>query len=197
MIGYDIFRFLADEIDNTYSWIEVASGHTDTFFVDDRVPNDMTESYQYAIFARYSNDNVSIAVYSDIVDYQKKVSEVDTPKPLVTGLIGNYPNPFNPETVISFQVGNWIALSQAHRKDNESNLITFSQASPNNKVTIEIFNIKGQKIRTLVDDLFAPGTYSVVWDGRDDFDREVGSGIYFYRMQTEELTQTRKMVLIK
>jgi hypothetical protein len=180
--GYDIFRFVVGGIDITAEWVEIAVGHTDTFFVDSSIPVYESEMYQYVIFARYSNENVSIPVYSNIVDYVKKVTDLDTTISIETMLLGNYPNPFNPETVISFQVGDWIALSQAPRND---------------KVTIEIFNIKGQKIRTLVDDVFAPGTYSVAWEGRDDFDREVGSGIYFYRMQTDELTHTRKMVLIK
>jgi hypothetical protein len=182
LLGYDIYRFTVEDLDIENNWTEVAIGHTDTFFVDSYVPVYQSELYQYVIFARYSNENVSIPVYSNVVDYKKKVTDLDNTLPIGTMLIGNYPNPFNPETVISFQVGTWIALSQAPR---------------NEKVIIEIFNIKGQKIRTLIDDLFAPGTYFVVWNGRDDLDREVGSGIYFYRMQTEELTETRKMVLIK
>jgi hypothetical protein len=180
--GYDIFRFVSVDIGNTSNWIELATGHPDTFFVDSSVPVYESEMYQYAIYARYSNENASISVLSNVVEYEKKVSDEDSMIPLSTRLIGNHPNPFNPETIISFQVENWDAFSQNSHED---------------KVTIEIFNIKGQKVRTLVDDVFAPGTYSVAWNGTDDFDREVGSGIYFYRMQTENISQTRKMVLIK
>jgi hypothetical protein len=211
LLGYDIFRFVVDDIDNINDWIEIAIGHPDTFFIDDTVQNYVSENYQYAIFARYSGDNVSIPVYSSVVKYEKKVSDEATSVPLVTGLIGNHPNPFNPETVIQFVVGENISSTSLvdttprqsvtdtplQRGITRGDWIALSQAPRNDKITIEIFNIKGQKVKTLVDNIFAPGTYSVVWDGTDDNDREVGSGIYFYRMQTDEYTSTRKMVLIK
>jgi hypothetical protein len=103
------------------------------------------------------------------------VSDDDIALPVVqTALRPNFPNPFNPETSISFTVDNSL-----------------------NPVSIDIYNIRGQKVRSLVDDIFTTGDHSVVWNGTDDKGRSVGSGVYFYRMSTGDFTETRKMVLIK
>lgn len=85
----------------------------------------------------------------------------------------NYPNPFNPTTVIRF------ALPEDGR------------------VKIEIFNVLGQKITTLVDQYLTAGYKETGWDGKDSKGRAVGSGIYFYRIWTEKFTDVRKMVLLK
>ncbi len=90
-----------------------------------------------------------------------------------TALLGNYPNPFNPETTISYSV-----------KDAAS-------------VRIEIFNSKGQHVRTLVDEIQASGWYSAVWNGRDDNGRPVSSGVYMYRMNAGNYHKTRKMILMQ
>jgi len=88
-------------------------------------------------------------------------------------LVGNFPNPFNPETTIKFNTA---------RAGN---------------VTIDIFNIRGQKIKTIANDNFGVGLHRVVWDGADSDGRKVASGVYFYRMTTGEFTQTRRMLLMK
>ena len=90
-----------------------------------------------------------------------------------TGLKGNYPNPFNPDTKISF-----------------------SLAEPGH-VSLEVYNSKGQRVKTLVNDYLNTGDHSVVWNGRDEANRAVSSGIYFYRMQNGTFTSTRKMILMK
>jgi hypothetical protein len=93
-----------------------------------------------------------------------------------TGLYANYPNPFNPTTTISFNV---------------------SGDSTQSPVTIDIYNIRGQHVRSLVNSVYAAGEHNVVWNGTDDSGREVGSGIYFYRMRTNDFSETRKMILMK
>jgi hypothetical protein len=92
---------------------------------------------------------------------------------LVTELRSNYPNPFNPETTIHYSV---------------------AQKLP---VTLEIFNLKGQKIRTLVREVKEAGNYSVIWDGRDVYSRQAASGIYLYKMTSGGFVNTRKMILMK
>ncbi|MCK9557182.1 MAG: M6 family metalloprotease domain-containing protein [Candidatus Cloacimonetes bacterium] len=93
---------------------------------------------------------------------------------LQTVLKPNYPNPFNPETTISF-----------------------SLSDPNSETRLRIYNTKGQLLRELYRGI--PGTpqMSLVWDGRDDEGRELGSGIYLYRLETGNEVQTRKMILSK
>ena len=94
-------------------------------------------------------------------------------------LYGNYPNPFNPTTTINFRIGN------LESREDESH------------VNIDIFNIKGQKVRTLVNSVYPMGEHCVIWNGRDDHGANVSSGIYLYRMKTDGFTQTNKMVLMK
>ncbi|MDD2650972.1 MAG: FlgD immunoglobulin-like domain containing protein, partial [Candidatus Cloacimonetes bacterium] len=64
-------------------------------------------------------------------------------------------------------------------------------------VKLEIYNIKGQKVRTLVNDVMTAGNHSVVWNGHDDNGKNVGSGVYFYRMTTPKFSSTQKMLLMK
>jgi len=90
-----------------------------------------------------------------------------------TVLKGNYPNPFNPSTTIAFELAS------------------------NGFVTLEIFNVKGQIIKTLVNDYRSAGYYTIHWDGIGDTKKEVGSGIYLYRLQFGDWTETKQMILIK
>jgi len=85
----------------------------------------------------------------------------------------NYPNPFNANTLISF------ALPKA------------------GKVTLEVFNVLGQKVNTLVNEYMTAGYKIVNWDGRDAQGNNVASGIYFYRLLAEDFKQTKKMLLIE
>jgi len=93
--------------------------------------------------------------------------------PMVSQLRANFPNPFNPSTTISFDVA------------KEGN------------VQIEVFNIRGQKVKTLLNETRGIGNHSVVWEGTDNHGRILSSGVYFYRMTTGEFSQTRRMLLLK
>jgi hypothetical protein len=88
-------------------------------------------------------------------------------------LVANYPNPFNPTTTIVFQ------------------------NATHGLVVIDIFNLKGQKVRSLLHEALQSGTHYVHWDGTDDNHRAVASGIYLYQMTTAEYSSTRKMILMK
>lgn len=97
---------------------------------------------------------------------------------LVTELLGNYPNPFNPSTTISYYLKN------------------------RGFVSIDIYNIRGQKVISLVNEEKSAGNHSVVWDGSNRQGAKVGSGVYFYRMLFEDRVgstykQTRKMLYLK
>jgi len=98
-----------------------------------------------------------------------------TPLPDEFALLQNYPNPFNPSTTIAFN-------------NPESRPV---------KATVGVYNILGQLVRQVFDGLAQPGLTRVVWDGRDEQGREAASGIYFYRLKTEQSSLARKMVLLK
>jgi hypothetical protein len=113
-----------------------------------------------------------------------------------TSLYGNFPNPFNPETTINFSVGK---ISSTSAKSADMSLVTNGrlEIAPTTHVSIKIYNLKGQQVRRLVDGRYSSGDYSVVWDGTDDSGRSVGSGVYFYRLNSDGFIYTKKMVLMK
>jgi hypothetical protein len=88
-------------------------------------------------------------------------------------LFQNYPNPFNPQTQIRYDL-----------------------PAPG-RVNVTVYNILGQKVKTLVDEHRDAGRWSVTWQANDDQGEEVASGIYFYKIATAEFEKTRKMILLK
>jgi PKD repeat protein len=93
--------------------------------------------------------------------------------PRTFSLAQNYPNPFNPSTTIEYS------------------LPTASQ------VVIEVFNVAGQKVKTLVDGPIEAGVHSTAWDGLEENGTTAASGIYFYRLRAGTYSETRKMLLLK
>ena len=158
LIGYHIYR------DNEpLTEIPIASeDYTDTLT--------SSGTYVYSVRAVYTiglSETISIEV-------EITVSDIDEVTPInKTFLKGNYPNPFNPETTIQFDLV----------KDSE--------------ISIEIYNIKGQKVRTLFSGQMNRGSHTKIWNGTDDHGQNVSSGIYFYRLIADDVTSTRRMVLMK
>tara|TARA_R110002124_G_scaffold201629_1_gene368179 strand:+ start:322 stop:5559 length:5238 start_codon:yes stop_codon:yes gene_type:complete len=89
-------------------------------------------------------------------------------------LYQNYPNPFNPSTTIGFDVPN--ARTQ---------------------VRLEIYNILGQRVKTLVNDVYTAGRYKVIWDGTNNVGGQVSTGVYIYRLQAGDIVQSKKLTFIK
>jgi hypothetical protein len=88
-------------------------------------------------------------------------------------------------------------LSQASPNPFTKNTtINFSIASKG-PVSVEVYNILGQKVRTLVDEIMEPNAYSRDWDGRDDAGARVSNGIYFYKMVSGDFSDTKKAVLLR
>ncbi len=92
---------------------------------------------------------------------------------VATELKSNYPNPFNPETNIAF------SMKEAAN------------------VSIEVYNVKGQLVRTLLNDVKEAGNHTVVWNGKDNNGRGVSSGVYYYKMNTGKYSSTKKMIMMK
>jgi len=88
-------------------------------------------------------------------------------------LHSNYPNPFNPTTMINYSINN------------------------NSKISLNIYNIKGQKVKSLVDEIIESGYHTVTWNGKDDNNKSVSSGIYLYKLKTDNFEKTKKMILLK
>ncbi len=88
-------------------------------------------------------------------------------------LLQNYPNPFNPTTRITF------TLPEAAR------------------TSLTIYNVRGESIKTLVDDALEAGPHAMDWDGTNNAGSKVASGLYFYRLETPSYTKTRQMIMMK
>ncbi|MCF7918989.1 MAG: choice-of-anchor J domain-containing protein [Candidatus Cloacimonetes bacterium] len=116
------------------------------------------------------------AVYNDgesDIENAWLVDNDDNLLPTVTALQGNYPNPFNPETAIK------LSLAE------DAN------------VEINIFNMRGQIVRTLVNEYMDAGFHNIVWNGTNDHGQNVASGVYFYNMKSDRYSSTKKMILMK
>jgi hypothetical protein len=107
-------------------------------------------------------------------DLRGPVSLMVETRPEVYALNDNYPNPFNPETTIKYQL---------------------PEAGP---VTLEVYNMLGQVVRTLVNEHQTAGRKSVLWDARNDRGQPLSSGMYFYHVEAgQEFQSTKKMLLLK
>lgn len=123
-------------------------------------------------------DTAAILLYNTIKWLSGFTTAVDllaenVTMPAAYRLQPNYPNPFNPETRLSFEL------------------------PKNTRVSLKIFNSLGQEIRTLIAAWQPAGVHQVVWDGRNDLNQPVSSGIYFFQLQTPEFSQTQKMLLMR
>ena len=97
----------------------------------------------------------------------------NTPVPTTYSLSQNYPNPFNPTTKIYYQL------------------------KEPGKVVLNIYNVRGQLVKKLIDGYQVSGRYSVVWDGKNENGKEIGSGIYLYKLQSKSFGDMRKMIFLK
>jgi tetratricopeptide (TPR) repeat protein len=143
------------------------------------------ETYYRQLIAKYPDDDLAMSALATLGEWKPASGKGNEPAPTNVrnvpteyALSQNFPNPFNPQTMIQYQ------LPEASH------------------ITVKIYNLFGQEVRTLVAGHREAGYHSEIWDGRDDFGRRVASGVYFYRLSAApNVTQpngfqfTRKMVL--
>jgi hypothetical protein len=169
-----------DEIgahDYAFTFPNATSFDWTQFYVDIAVPDNPSVkaiSVRPHVYASFTG-----TVYYDDIDVEK-ISSVTGVKnnggnaPKEFSLAYNYPNPFNPSTTIGFSIPR------------------------DGVVSLTIYNILGQKVRTLFNGFSTAGEHSIVWNARNDEGVAVGSGVYFYRLETAGgMSQVRKMVLLK
>lgn len=142
------------------------------FQVDELVKIDTASG---SVLKRYQvGDGPAHLAVSHVEISSDLTSDVESGTPIRRlALFQNYPNPFNSTTLIRFGL------------------------SSRCQVKIEIFNVLGQRIKTLIDEKLGPGLREVSWDGKDNRGQRLTSGIYFYKMKTREVSQSRKMLLLK
>ena len=154
-------------------------GITDFYtIINNRLVHLQSESFKRHITLSYLFPELGKMVHigsAGIVTYDIDYTKSNTDKPVFSAseLIYNYPNPFNPFTTIYYDI------------------VTAGD------VAINIFNLRGQRVKTLVDEYHQIGKYNVDWNGTDDNGRKVSSGVYFYQMRVGDFVQTRRMVMLK
>lgn len=147
-------------------------GITDTTFTVD----ELEESKTYFWRLRAGNE-FGKSAWSEVFKFSttipNSVEDIPGNIPDKFSLKQNYPNPFNPETTIQYELPRSAS------------------------VKLRIYNLAGQRVATLVDEQQIPGAYSVKWSGKDDFDRNVASGVYLYRLESKEFSQVGKLILLR
>ena len=124
------------------------------------------------------NPNLNTSLHelgASYVSAQEAVTVISTnlPRRFTLSLSQNYPNPFNPSTQITYQI-----------------------AEPG-EVSLVIYNVVGQAVRTLVADRREAGIFQVEWDGKNGSGQKVSSGVYLYRLVSQQVVETRRMLLLK
>lgn len=178
LVGYNVFRAdtnsLATSTKITFDIIPATNSQlpSNYSFADDKVTGEITYYYWLQIL-EYNNSEFFGPVSAKLgnTNEDNPIDEII----LGNNLYTNYPNPFNPSTTISY------SLSEA------------------GSVVIDIYNIKGQKIKSLFSGFVSEinTKRSIVWEGDDSEGKQVTSGIYFARIKTASFTKTTKMLLTK
>jgi len=176
LLGYQVFRSDADNLSSAIriSAQLIPATNTSTTqvysFADTEV--EMNHNYYYWLESvDYYHSNFfgpnSVMVLGDGED-------VTPPQPeMATGIYNIYPNPFNPDTIISYTL----------REESQ--------------VAITVINCRGQSIRTLVNDHKTVGLHQIGWDGRDNQGNSCSSGLYLLRFSSGNMNQTAKLMLVK
>ncbi|SYZ74840.1 hypothetical protein TRIP_C90468 [Candidatus Zixiibacteriota bacterium] len=143
-----------------------------TFCIDTGVAADPTYNWLFED-PQPTFDGGNSKVCWEVLGQSDVKDRSDLPLPKVYALNQNYPNPFNPTTTIDF------ALPTASH------------------VKLVVYNLLGQKIKTLVDEQLTAGYKSVTWDGMTDSGSAAASGIYFYKIEANNYANTKKLMLLK
>ncbi len=179
MQGYHVLRSetpeVADAIRLTPSMIEAFNTTQESGYTFEDTDTEENTMYFYWIES-YQNNGYS-SFHGPVSAIVTEDGEIPVPVCEVTNLRGNFPNPFNPQTDIKFSI-----------KGTYGDLV---------KASLTIYNIKGQKVKTLFTERVVTGDDHIVWRGDDSTGRPVASGIYFYRLKTSDYSEIRKMMLLK
>ncbi|KPL18982.1 MAG: hypothetical protein AMJ92_05285 [candidate division Zixibacteria bacterium SM23_81] len=160
-------------LDFDSGWFDVWAGQVDLAGIENpvlvRLAIGRDTGFEEILMDEYPNE----WIYDADGKLQPKSLYLEGAIPQAIYLSHNYPNPFNASTQISYSI------------------------SREARVLLAIYNVRGQQVAILLDKEQSPGTYQATWDGRDAFGNQTASGIYFCHLRANELSQTRKMLLLR
>jgi len=173
-LGWEVYRSTDNRIFTKVSELIAGDGTSDEFssfnFVDSNLP--LADVLYYYLNQVDLDGTTTRSQVIEILLSPTAVSQQALP--IVNALRQNYPNPFNPETTISYDL------------------------STESIVTLTIYDLSGQVVRTLVNDqAMSAGQYNTIWDGRDESSVKVASGVYFYQLRAGEFIAKKKMTLLQ
>ena len=162
-------------VDDDFNTAEFHANYTDGYlyaFGDTIRPGEVVEHIQGVFIYSFGSYKIEVRDQKDW-GVAVGINPDFNPVPLAYQLRQNFPNPFNPETRIYFEIPNM------------------------HDVKLDIYNILGQKVRTLINNSFDAGRHTVNWNGRNDAGIIVPSGIYIYRIQAGNFMRSKKMLMLK
>ena len=163
-LSYNIYR--RNDLSDPYIYI---ANSTEISYTDAALSGG---TYYYVVTAVYDDGE---SMFSNTTQAYSGPTGNDEDNIVInTRLVGNYPNPFNPETTIKFST---------------------TESAENTEICI--YNIRGQKVVTLVNEKLLAGEHTILWKGEDEQNRKVASGIYFYKMENGDYEAVKKMLMLK
>jgi hypothetical protein len=154
----------------TFVWKYGINGHDNEAGFAENHEEDLPNFPGYPTVRKTFGENGTF--YTDYWTYNAIEYETDQ-VPTGFDLGDNYPNPFNPTTTIDFMIQKQV------------------------DVRMEVYNLLGQRVVTLVDENLKAGFYKVTWDGRNQVGNTVSSGVYFYKLKAGDFIETKKMILMR
>ena len=163
------------EVENGTAFLESQDGFIRGIFYEQGTYKTIVASSVFGAMADGTDENTKASLMANYLEFlYESVNAGNNVITLRTHLGENYPNPFNPTTTISF----------------------FTAEDAEN-AEIVIYNLKGQKVKTLVNEKLDAGSHQVAWNGKDNSSKNVSSGVYFYKMKAGDYTCLKKMILLK
>ena len=165
--GYKVEKSLSDDFLSDVEEFYV----TMTSFFDDSLEQGV--EYYYRIFSMYNDVSSEPSDVITVMLQTMSAENSTTTVPEVFRLHQNHPNPFNPNTILNYDIA----------KDEF--------------VRISIYDLKGREVKTLVEEYQLAGRRSVHWNATDNYDRPIPAGMYVYSIHAGNFMQTKKMILLK
>ena len=150
----------------------LSGGEGVTFGIDNTTPLSFRGWENTGTYAGSRDRSVQDIGIMVMVDGYTGIDEQDN-RPINFSLNQNYPNPFNATTKISFNT------------------------AATGNVVLDVYNITGQKVKTLINSEMTAGVHSIIWDGTNEEGNVISSGVYFYHLQVADRSETKKMILLK
>jgi hypothetical protein len=173
-LGYKVWRLHEGEEQNEASWTLLTPSNVDLDnFVDTNWSTLPEGSYQWAVKAVMSGNVLSAAAFTNVLNNTTGNDDNMPPPLIITALESCSPNPFKTSTAIRYSLSDKAPL------------------------LLEIYNFKGQKVKTLFHATQYHGHHYAIWNGTNDQNKPVSAGVYLYKMSSGKFTASRKVILVK